>query len=111
VSTAQELSDFAYSAALSWVPLGGGITSVEREGRDLFVSGGKPHGLLGLLSAETCVQLSFSDVAVKATILGGRKGIAVDKELFTHPVGERPLIDVANAAIKDVSAYLATSTG
>ncbi len=111
MSVAQQLSDFAYSAALSWVPLGGGITSVERDGPDLLVCGGKPPGLLGLFSAATCVRLSFSDVAVRAIILGGRKGIAVDKELFTHPVGDRPLVDVANGAVKSVSGYLATSTG
>ena len=111
MSIAQELSDIAYSTALRWVPLNGGITAVEREGLGLLIYGGKPPGLLGLLSAESCVQLAFSDVAVHAVILGGREGIPVEKELFTRPVAGRPLEDVANEAVKDVSAYLATSTG
>jgi hypothetical protein len=111
VTVAQELSDLAYVAAMQWVPLGGGITRVEREGWSVLIFGGKPHGLLGLLSAETCVQLAFSDGAVHAIILGGRKGIAQELELFTRPVAGRPLAEVANEAVKAVSAYLATSTG
>lgn len=111
MSIAQELSDAAYAAALRWVPLHGGITRVEREGLGLLIYGGQPPGLLGMLSAESCVHLAFSDVALKAIILGGRKGIPVEKELFTRPVAGRRVEDVANEAVKDVSAYLATSTG
>jgi hypothetical protein len=111
VSIAQELSDLAYAAALQWVPLQGGITRVEREGLSVLIFGGKPSGLLGLLSAETCVQLAFSDGAAHAIILGGRKGIPQEQELFTHPVAGRPSVEVANDAVKAVSAYLATSTG
>ncbi len=111
MSTAQELSDLAYAAAVRRVPLHGGITEVERDGLTVLISGGQPPGLLGKFSRATCVQLTFSDVAVHAMILGGRGGISVDKELFTRQVAGRGAPDVADDAVTAVSAYLAASTG
>lgn len=111
MTTAEELSDLSYATALRWVPLGGGITTVERDGSALLISGRQPHGLLGRFSPATCVQLTFTDVAVHAVILGGRSGIAVEKELFTREVAGRSPQDVADDAVTAVSAYLAASTG
>jgi hypothetical protein len=111
MSTAQELSDHAYAAALSWVPLTGGITEVERVGLGVLIYGGTPRGLLGMLTEPTCVQLAFSDDAVRAIILGGRNGIPVDQELFTRAVGGRDPRQVADEAVRSVSSYLAASTG
>lgn len=111
MSIAQELSDHAYAAALSWVPLRAGITEVERVGLGVLIYGGKPHGLLGMLSEATCVQLAFSDLAVHAVILGGRNGIPVDQELFTRQVADHNPQQVATEAVQSVSSYLSASTG
>jgi hypothetical protein len=111
MSTTPELSDLVYAEALRRVPLKGGIGLVERDGPAVFVSGGQPHGLLGRFSPATCVQLSCTDDAVHATILGGRSGIAVDKALFSRQVAGQPLPTVAEEVVDAVSTYLAASTG
>jgi hypothetical protein len=111
MSIAEELGDLAYAAALGWVPLHGGITEVERVGLGVLIYGGKPHGVLGLLSAPTCVQLTFSEVELRAIILGGRPGIPADTELFVRPVAGHSPQAVADEAVRSVSSYLAASTG
>ncbi len=110
MSPAQDLGFAIYLTALAWVPRGGGIAEVAREGTSVLVYGRHPGGLRGAYHAQTCVEAVVSDQGVRAVVLGGRPGIPSGHELFSLPLAGSSAEDVANDAVARISRYLAAST-
>lgn len=118
MSAAQELGDRIHLSALEWVPRGGAIAEVDREGPSVLVfgrqagrqAGSQPGGLRGVYHAPTCVQALVSDVDVRANVLGGRPGIEPGLELFTLPIAGRDPQEAADDVLVRISRYLAGTT-
>mgnify|MGYP001326924683 CR=1 FL=1 len=110
MTTAQELGTAIYVTALEWVPRGGGIAEVAREGTSVLIYGRHPGGLRGAYHAQTCVEAVVSDEGVRAVVLGGRPGIPSGHELFTLALAASSAQDVANDAVARISRYLAATT-
>jgi hypothetical protein len=110
MSIAQELGDLIYVTALQWVPQGGGIAEVGREGASVIVFGRQPGGLRGVYHAPTCVMAAVGHEAVDVHVVGGRPGIPVGQELFTVLISERPLQEVADETVAGIAKYLADTT-
>ena len=109
-STTDALAQLIYLGALGWVPRGGGIAEVDRQGDAVLIYGRQPGGLRGAYHESTCVQADVTDAAVTAIVLGGRPGITPGAALFAIATEGQPLQAVADEVVARISQYLASST-
>jgi len=95
---------------LQWVPRGGGIAEVGREGASVIVFGRQPGGLRGAYHPPTCVMAAVGVEHVHVSVVGGRPGIPTGQALITIPINDRPLQRVADEAVASMSNYLSATT-
>jgi hypothetical protein len=110
MATQQELGDLIYATALAWVPQGGGIAEVQREGVSVVLVGQQPRGLRGIYDPPTAVLAAVELDSVRVIILGGRPGIPQGQQLMAVPVAGREPHEVANEVVVAISNYLAQTT-
>ena len=110
MTNSNDLADLIHASALEWVPRGGGIGEVERDGDSVLIYGRRPGLLRPFTQQQTCVEAIVTGADVRAIVLGGRPGIPHNVELFSLPVADRPASELADDVVARISNYLAATT-